>query len=86
MRGRCQDAWGGEAFAVVPRPSAREERGGAEARGVWEANGLSELLFYLVQGMRNGMTPMNDPLFFPFKKSLGSFPHSLLSTGKLFQG
>ena len=34
------------------------------------------------QGMRNGTTPINPPLWFPLRGSPGSFPHSLLSTSK----
>ena len=30
------------------------------------------------------MAPTNHPLWFPLWESLGSFPHSLLSTGKHF--
>ena len=32
--------------------------------------------------MRNGMTPINDPLWLPLRGAQGSFPHSLLSTSK----
>ena len=38
------------------------------------------------QGMRNGMTQINHPLWCPFRESPGSFPHSRLSTSKLLLG
>ena len=35
------------------------------------------------EGMRNGMIPINHSLWLPLRESLGSFPHSLLSTSKI---
>ena len=34
-------------------------------------------LWFHRQGIRIGMSPINHPLWFPLRKSLGSFPHSL---------
>ena len=44
------------------------------------------LLVREMQRMRIGMTPMNQPfLVVPLRIFFGSFPHSLLSTGKLHE-